>query len=217
MGDCWAYKAFHCMKPADKLLYVGISDTPADRMNQHGRDKWWWHLVNRIEWFRFDSRDKAASQESLCIAELQPLFNKHQSTLTARSVLFGCLELLQYSFEHCPLCLSCCRHSVVDWRPKFLCTVDVGEELDAFCFEVRMRCAAFHSPIEWTQLIPIHVLCECKTRMPENVLAELWQSAVTNDDVGEDIPELRPPTLADLVTDCLARQMPEIKLLAEAK
>lgn len=197
MAECWVYKAFYCAQP-DKLLYVGISDTPSDRMTQHGRDKWWWHLVERIEWFKVDSRETAALIESEIISAEKPLFNKHQSTLTAGAVLCGCLELLEYTFNHCPLCHSACRYSKVDWEIKFLCTADVGGGLDAKCFEVRMQCGAHRHHVEWTQLVPITVLLHCKTKMPKSVLDDLWSKADSNGEISEDIPELRPPTLADL-------------------
>lgn len=206
MDYCWVYKAFHCSDPADQLLYVGISDTPSERMNQHGRDKWWWHLVDRIEWFRVDSRNAAAKEETWLITHHKPLFNKHQSTLTAGSVLLGCLDLIKSAFHHCPLCHSACRYSIAKWEAKYLCTVDVGEHEEAYCFDVRMQCAAHHDSIEWTQLIPIDVLCECKTRMPQSVLSDLWQAAECNGEVSEDIPELRAPTLADFfVSSCLEK------------
>jgi hypothetical protein len=197
MSECWLYKAYHCMEPSDKLLYVGISDTPADRMNQHGRDKWWWHLVNRIEWFKTGSRDDTKRLESKCIIEQKPLFNKHESTLTAGAVLCGCLELADHAFRDCPLCVSACRFNRVNWKIKCLCTVDVAEELDAHCFELQMRCEASHPLLVWTHLVPIYSLNLCGPKIPEAVLAGLWSEAVSNGEVGEDIPELRNPTLAE--------------------
>jgi hypothetical protein len=217
MSECWLYKAFHCMTPADKLLYVGISDTPSDRMNQHGRDKWWWHLVDRIEWFKMESREKASSFESSHIASLKPLFNKHQSTLTSGAVLCGCLELIAYTFEHCPLCHSACRYSKVEWDIRFLCTADIGQECDAHCFEVRMSCGSLHSHVQWTQLIPIDVLCHCKTKMPESVLDDLWLMAESNGEVSEDIQELRAPTLAELFSSLRDDSVTPQHLLIEAK
>jgi len=217
MAECWLYKAFHCAAPSDKLLYVGISDTPSDRMTQHGRDKWWWHLVDRIEWFKLESRDKAASLESSAIVSLKPLFNKHQSTLTSGAVLCGCLELIAYTFEHCPLCLSACRYSRVAYDIRWLSTADIGEEVDAQCFEVRMSCGSLHPHIQWTQLIPIDVLCHCKTKMPEPVLDGLWVAAESNGEISEDIPELRAPTLAELFCQPLdGNEEPQHQLI-EAK
>lgn len=198
MAECWLYKAFHCTNASDKLLYVGISDTPSDRMTQHSRDKWWWHLVNRIEWFKQDSRERATSLESSSIVSDKPLFNRHQSTRTSGSVLCGCLELVAYSFEPCPLCLSACRYTPAAWDIRNLCTVDIGERGDAHCFEVRMSCGSLHSQVQWTQLVPISVLCDCETRMPLSVLGNLWAAAQSDGEISEDIPELRAPTLAEM-------------------
>lgn len=217
MGDCWVYKAYSLHESADRLLYVGISDTPTDRMAQHARDKWWWHLVNRIEWFKVDSREQAASLETKLIATKMPLFNKHQSTRTAGSVLFGCLDLIAYSFEHCPLCHSACRYSRVEWEPQLLCSVDVDEEHTAHCFEVRMRCSAHHPCAEWTQLIPIDALCECRTKMPECVLDELWNAADSNGEVGDDIRELRPPTLDEMFSLAFCGNQSSKQMLIETK
>lgn len=217
MPECWLYKAFHLLQPTDKLLYVGISESPSDRMAQHGRDKWWWRLVDRIEWTKLDCRERAASLETRLIAEQQPLFNKHQSTLTAGALLFECLGLLQHTFAHCPLCQSACRYSMVQWEAKFLCTVDIGEDFESRCFEVRMKCDANHSPVEWTQFIPIDVLSACQTtQMPEAVLDDLWGTACSNGEVGEDIPHLRPPTLDVLVCGEKSRDSQPGQLLIEA-
>lgn len=217
MSECWIYRAFYLLPKADEvLLYVGISDSPSDRMAQHARDKWWWHLVHRIEWGKLSSRQVAAAFESEAIAEERPLFNKHQSILSAGAVLCGCLRLLRECFDHCPLCHSACRFSIADWEIKSLCTVEISDDFTTPCFEVRMKCDANHRPVEWTQLIPIEVLSTCHTKMPEGVLSDLWNEADSNGEVCDDIPELRPQTLAEMFALDLRADKSAQKLLVES-
>jgi hypothetical protein len=219
MSECWMYEAFHVVdkdKSQDVLLYVGISDSPSDRMSQHSRDKWWWHLVDRLDWSKLSSRDFAKQIESKLIELKKPIFNKQESTLTAGQTLMNCLRLVKAGFRHCPLCLSSCKYSEVSWEAKSLCTVDVGEDDLASCFEVWLSCGRNHSPIEWCQLIPVRVLSECRTRMPEDVLAELWRQADLNGEVGDDIPHLRPPTLAEMFCREGHEQVDHAPLLEEA-
>ena len=61
-----------------------------------------------------------------------------------------------------------------------------------------MSCGSGHPHIQWTQLIPIEVLCQCKTKMPESVLDSLWGTAESDGEVSEDIPGLRAPTLVEM-------------------
>jgi hypothetical protein len=202
MSECWVYKVFHSafasLSQKEVSLYAGISDCPSDRMSQHNSDKWWWHLVDRIEWQKLDCRKLAKRIESSIISEERPVFNKQESTLTAGQRLLSCLRLVEDSFRHCPICFTACRYSPVDWDAKGLCCVDVGEDEEAYCFEVWMSCSHNHSPLEWCQFVPVRILLECRTKMPENVLGELWNEAEANGEVGDDIPHLRPMTLADM-------------------
>jgi hypothetical protein len=216
MSECWIYKAYHCTDRTRELLYVGISDSPNDRMSQHSSDKWWWHLVNKIDWEKLPTRAIAKRMESAAIRDCLPLFNKQESTLTSGQILLGCLRIIQEGFHHCPLCLSGCKYSVVSWQAKSLCTVDVGEEQQAFCFEVWMSCDKNHSPVEWCQLIPVDVLCHCRTKMPESVLEELWHDADGNGEVGDDIPHFRPPTLTEIFFAANVRGATNTPLLEEA-
>jgi len=198
MSECWFYSAWHQSNGRSALLYVGISDSPSDRMGQHEKDKWWWHLVNEMKWEKFDSRHAAKTLETNVIRGHRPIFNKQESELTAGERLLACLQLIQDSFLHCPICHTACKYSVVEWDAKGLCCVDVGEEEQAYCFEVWMSCSQNHASVKWCQFIPIHVLSECRTKMPESVLSELWHQADANGEVGDDIPHLRPLTLAEM-------------------
>lgn len=80
--ESWIYRLFctRCKGP-ERLLYVGISDSPSCRMANHQSDKWWWWLVDKVEWKKCWDRSAAESQESSAIASEKPLFNKSQSDL----------------------------------------------------------------------------------------------------------------------------------------
>lgn len=198
MASSWMYKAWCAHEDGDVLLYVGISDSPDERMSQHSKDKWWWHLVSRLDWHKLSSRDRAAEVERATIQSERPLFNKSHSTLTAGEVLCGCVKLISESFQHCPICHTGCKYSKSKWMVRSLCTADVGEKIDACCFEVRMSCSENHEPIEWTQLVPVQTMMQCVTKMPESTLVDLWEKASDNGEVWHDIPELRPQTLLEM-------------------
>jgi DNA-binding GntR family transcriptional regulator/predicted GIY-YIG superfamily endonuclease len=59
----------------DRLLYVGISNDPPYRLQQHAADKAWWHEVDRhtLEWV--DSRQEALDAERLAISTEHPRYN----------------------------------------------------------------------------------------------------------------------------------------------
>lgn len=59
----------------ERLLYVGISSRPQQRMRQHSSEKLWWPEVTRreVEWF--SSRDLAATAEVEVIESQGPLYN----------------------------------------------------------------------------------------------------------------------------------------------
>lgn len=61
----------------DRLLYVGISSNPKERLKAHAADKPWWPEVasREIEWF--PSREQAAAAEVAAIRTEQPIHN-HQ-------------------------------------------------------------------------------------------------------------------------------------------
>lgn len=59
----------------DRLLYVGVSNDPPNRMQQHAGDKPWWPEVARhgLEWL--DTRDEALDAERLAIYTEKPKYN----------------------------------------------------------------------------------------------------------------------------------------------
>jgi DNA-binding XRE family transcriptional regulator len=59
----------------DRLLYVGISDRPSDRMSGHRRAAAWWDEASRCVMERFDTRAEAERAEGEAIRSEDPLFN----------------------------------------------------------------------------------------------------------------------------------------------
>lgn len=57
------------------LLYVGISLSVAERMQQHRNGKRWWPQVARIEITHCSSREAALFHEFVTIQQLQPRYN----------------------------------------------------------------------------------------------------------------------------------------------
>lgn len=59
----------------DRLLYVGISHRPFDRLGQHRSGKSWWTQIVRVQMEHHDSRRAAKDAESVAIHTERPLFN----------------------------------------------------------------------------------------------------------------------------------------------
>lgn len=59
-----------------RLLYVGITDNPKIRFEDHRTYKHWWHMVDdeTVEWF--DTRRDAALTEAQAILEEKPAYNR---------------------------------------------------------------------------------------------------------------------------------------------
>lgn len=60
---------------ADALLYVGITNDPAERFGAHAFRKHWWHEAVRISLEHFDSREACARAELAAIRSEQPRHN----------------------------------------------------------------------------------------------------------------------------------------------
>ena len=58
----------------DRLLYVGMTDSPGVRFNDHARRNWWKAAVrNTITWY--DTREEAAHAEAEALRTEQPIHN----------------------------------------------------------------------------------------------------------------------------------------------
>lgn len=79
-----------------RLLYVGITNNPAVRMNQHRADKPWWDQVATMEMEHHPSREALAEAEREAIRNELPYWNTIHDATTLD-------ERLGALFEACPL------------------------------------------------------------------------------------------------------------------
>ncbi|MEU5360255.1 GIY-YIG nuclease family protein [Streptomyces albidoflavus] len=69
--------ALYCLFSADEaLLYVGITNDPERRWEDHWKHKFWWHLVARKDITWHPTREEAAAQEKEIIVAQKPLYNR---------------------------------------------------------------------------------------------------------------------------------------------
>lgn len=71
-GQHMVYKLYNEFRA---LLYVGITDRGPTRLVEHYRHKPWFYQVVRVEFERFDSREKSGAREIQLITSLRPLYN----------------------------------------------------------------------------------------------------------------------------------------------
>lgn len=64
-----------CFNAVGIPIYVGISYNVKTRLNQHRADKPWWHLVDKIEYRSFATRQAADEKETQLIRKYQPEYN----------------------------------------------------------------------------------------------------------------------------------------------
>lgn len=64
---------------AGRLLYVGISANPEERLKSHASTAPWWPLVASREIAEYPSRDAAEGAETEAITTEHPLYNRAQS------------------------------------------------------------------------------------------------------------------------------------------
>lgn len=66
---------YRCFNGKKRLLYVGMTNDPAERFRQHSKDKIWWRYVDHITLQRLPSRKDLAAAEAAAIAAEKPQFN----------------------------------------------------------------------------------------------------------------------------------------------
>lgn len=59
----------------DRLLYVGISIQPLNRLGQHQSSKSWWTQIVRVEMVHYADRATAKAVETKAIQDERPLYN----------------------------------------------------------------------------------------------------------------------------------------------
>ncbi len=177
MSECWLYRAYASIPRKSRyLLYVGISDTPSDRMAQHCSDKWWWSLVDSLGWYRAGSRDQALRWERDEIKTLLPLFNRQQSSLTATDRLMKCGSMaIEYRPVVCPICDTEGQKRTASSKIAGLRFNRAGE----CCFDFVMSCDGedgfMHEPVKWSMLVNLSLLLNIN--MPIAYIDELWSQA----------------------------------------
>lgn len=67
-----------------QLLYVGITNNPGNRLQQHQQDKPWWHEVAGISVEKHPSREAALAAEARAIAVEHPRYNLSRPSLPGR-------------------------------------------------------------------------------------------------------------------------------------
>lgn len=66
---------YRCYDAAGRLLYVGCSTNPRERLNGHRASSWWFPQVATVRNVVFPSREYALTKERQAIAEEQPRWN----------------------------------------------------------------------------------------------------------------------------------------------
>lgn len=66
---------YRCYDADDRLIYVGCTVSPVQRMDQHRQTSWWHEQVARTRFIVFPNRDYALSMERQAIADENPRWN----------------------------------------------------------------------------------------------------------------------------------------------
>lgn len=66
---------YRCFDAEQRLLYVGCSVSPSQRIEQHRAKSWWWPQVARTRLLWFPNREYALHKEREAIAVEQPRWN----------------------------------------------------------------------------------------------------------------------------------------------
>jgi hypothetical protein len=66
---------YRCFGADDRLLYVGISSNPPDRLATHRRS-WWGHQIANVTTVEYASGDEARKAERTAITSEGPRFNR---------------------------------------------------------------------------------------------------------------------------------------------
>ena len=82
MNACALYRCFDADR---RLLYVGVSSSPTDRMHQHVSQSPWAGEIASVEIERHDARDAALAAERVAIATENPVHNKAWNAGDARA------------------------------------------------------------------------------------------------------------------------------------
>jgi hypothetical protein len=79
---------------ARRLLYVGVTNSPRDRIKEHKAEKPWWYMVDDVTTETFSTREDALRAERVALATESPIFNfKHSEHWAKRPAVFRALSI----------------------------------------------------------------------------------------------------------------------------
>lgn len=73
--DRGATFVYRCFDADDRLLYVGCTRSPLERVQAHAKNTWWWPQVRQRRFLVFEDRGYALCKEGDAIASEKPLWN----------------------------------------------------------------------------------------------------------------------------------------------
>ncbi|WP_202033167.1 DUF3039 domain-containing protein [Nocardioides sp. WS12] len=74
-SDLRPHFVYRCFDGDDRLIYVGCSASPRQRMDQHRGSSWWFNQVERTRYVVFNDKDYALGKEREAIATENPRWN----------------------------------------------------------------------------------------------------------------------------------------------
>jgi len=87
---------YRCFDADGRLIYVGCSRTPKNRMDQHRANSWWFEQVERVRFTVFPNKDYALWMERRAIETEHPRWNIRHRDQSA-------WELVDYRDHHLAL------------------------------------------------------------------------------------------------------------------
>lgn len=74
-GSDRPHYVYRCWDGNGRLIYVGVSVAPLQRMDQHKTNSWWFDQTARVTYRVFPTREYAMARERQAIAEENPRWN----------------------------------------------------------------------------------------------------------------------------------------------
>ena len=69
---------YHLRNSDDVVIYVGMTDCPAERMRRHAEEQTWWPEVARKTMVWYPTREEASAAETAAIRAENPCHNKRR-------------------------------------------------------------------------------------------------------------------------------------------
>lgn len=77
---------YRCYDAADRLIYVGCTVAPRQRLDQHRSSTWWHEQVARVRYVVFPNKEYALFQETVAIRTENPRWNVKHRDLEAMTL-----------------------------------------------------------------------------------------------------------------------------------